>query len=246
MNGPPEFSTLFSNAASCNRAYRAESVWCPGCEWQCHKTVVVRTVGERTPSAAFITCDEEPDHGRISVPLRSLVQYAATLSGVSGFLPARWNLGRHDHRPPGRHSSWGPSRAGTGLVRSLLSLDARAADAAGGPTTGERGPRPALGRRRPIDRQGPYSASRQSQGGGIAVARVTARRIEPCGVSGRADARARHEAIFREAKRRRRGATEDSWTAIATAIAATDLAKAEQGRRLSAATVRRIVTKRRR
>ena len=50
---------------------------------------------------------------------------------------------------------------------------------------------------------------------------------------------------LREAKKRH-AAGEGSWTAIATAIAATDLASAEQGRRLSAATVRRIITEMRR
>ena len=91
---------------------RAELVWCPGCEWQCHKNVVVRTSHALQGTEAFITCNEEPDHGRISVPPRSLVQYGATLSGVS-----RFNLGCHDPRPPARPSCWESSRAGMDLAR---------------------------------------------------------------------------------------------------------------------------------
>jgi hypothetical protein len=52
---------------------------------------------------------------------------------------------------------------------------------------------------------------------------------------------ARNKAIFREAKKRRAD-TGESWTGIATAIAATDLARAGQRGRVNSATVRRIIT----
>ena len=59
------------------------------------------------------------------------------------------------------------------------------------------------------------------------------------------ETQARNHAIFTEAKKQHsaRGA---SWTAIADAIAATDLAKAGQRRRVSAGTVRRIIAEMRR
>jgi hypothetical protein len=65
------------------QSHRTDSVVCPGCEWQCHKAVVVRSMSAAPRRQAYIICDEEPGHGRISVPLRSLVQYSATLAGVS-------------------------------------------------------------------------------------------------------------------------------------------------------------------
>jgi hypothetical protein len=52
--------------------------------------------------------------------------------------------------------------------------------------------------------------------------------------------RARHKAIYEEANRRR-AAREGSWTAIAAAVAETDLALTPSGRRLSAASLRRII-----
>jgi hypothetical protein len=55
----------------------------------------------------------------------------------------------------------------------------------------------------------------------------------------------RNEAIFREAKKQR-SAKAASWSAIANAIAATELAKTDRGSRLSAATVRRLITEARR
>ena len=52
---------------------------------------------------------------------------------------------------------------------------------------------------------------------------------------------ARNNAILREAKKRR-AATRESWTTIATAIAATDLSKTGDRRPVGATTVRRIIT----
>jgi hypothetical protein len=53
-------------------AHRAESVVCPGCEWQCHKAVVVRKAKGSPEPLALIDCDEAPDHGHVFIPLRSL------------------------------------------------------------------------------------------------------------------------------------------------------------------------------
>ena len=98
-------------------AVRANSSWCPGCEWQCHKPVVSRTNTVHLETRAFIICDEEPGLGRISIPAPSLVQYEATLSAVCGFIAGRMALGTQRHPRLGPHSCWGQSRGGTALVR---------------------------------------------------------------------------------------------------------------------------------
>ena len=223
---------------------RAESVWCPGCERQCYKSVVVRTLGGRTPSAAFITCDEEPGHGRIAVPLPSLVQHAATLSGVCGFLAGQMQLGPPRSSAAGACFLLGTIKGRHGPRRITVDLDAGQVmlhvgqqhvsvvsvlrwSGVGLSIDKERIQRLA-------NRKDAASWSRVSRPPDRTMRHKRAR-----------NTRARHEAIFREAKRRY-AAQKDTWTAIATAIAATDLAKAEQGRRISAATIRRIVTLKRR
>jgi hypothetical protein len=65
-------------------ADRARATTCPGCEWQCQKHVVVRNVG--SISRAFITCDEEPELGRICVSLRSLQRVMTDLRTLSLFV----------------------------------------------------------------------------------------------------------------------------------------------------------------
>jgi hypothetical protein len=63
-------------------AGQAESIVCPGCEWQCHKTPTIRrdAAGRRQ---AYVSCDEEPSLGRIRLPLRSLIQHKATFRMLS-------------------------------------------------------------------------------------------------------------------------------------------------------------------
>lgn len=76
-------------------ADQAQSIVCPGCEWQCHKIPTVRLdAGGRR--RAYITCDEEPKNGRIRVHVRSLDQYQSNarrlsecLAGLMGFESAR-------------------------------------------------------------------------------------------------------------------------------------------------------------
>ena len=65
-------------------AHRVNALCCPGCDWLCHKPVVVRK--SSADPLPFIACDEQPDHGRIFVPLRSLAQYTATLAGIACFI----------------------------------------------------------------------------------------------------------------------------------------------------------------
>jgi hypothetical protein len=74
-------------------AERATSLVCPGCEWQCHKTVAVRSSGVRANAQAFIICDEEPDLGRISVAPRHLTQYRTTMAAVCSFIGGSMGLG---------------------------------------------------------------------------------------------------------------------------------------------------------
>lgn len=222
------------------QAGRAEAVTCPGCEWQCHKTVVVRSAQARSGIRAFITCDAEPALGRISVPRPSLTQYATTLRAIGAFITA---IMRFDMLRPslsgasfllgevkGRH---GPRRVSIILDNGHLLL--------------------AIGQQHePLIRLLQWFES------GLAfdsrhIQRL-ANRKEPAQIALSAAyqpdrtlqkarsrrRRGRDEAIFREAKKRHAD-TGGSWLTIATAIAATDLAKDGQGRRLRPATVRRII-----
>ena len=60
---------------------RSEAITCPGCEWQCHKAVVVRQAGNGT--RAFIFCNEEPDLGRVPVFLDRLQRFATDLKALA-------------------------------------------------------------------------------------------------------------------------------------------------------------------
>ena len=223
---------------------RAESLWCPGCEWQCHKTVVVRTAGAHLCPQAFITCDEEPGHGRIFVPLRSLDQYAATLSGVSGFIASQMKLGL---RRSSVASAWyllgtikgrhGPRQLSVGLDAGRLVLRVGRQQESVAQVVSWIGAGLWIDKvhiQRLANRKGAITPSGALRAPGHSPRQERARRT-----------RARHDAIIREAKKRHAN-RQGNWTPIATAIAATDLAKAEQGRRLSAATIRRIITQMRR
>jgi hypothetical protein len=72
-------------------ADRAKSISCPGCEWQCNKRVVVRKAGDT--SRAFITCDEEPDQGRVQVLMASLARVAVTLPALSQIVASALDIG---------------------------------------------------------------------------------------------------------------------------------------------------------
>lgn len=205
---------------------------------------MVRTASVHASTQAFITCNEEPGHGRISVPLLSLVQYGATLSGVCSFIAGQMQLG-----PPrssaagasflmgtikGRH---GPRQVSVGLDAGRLMLHVGQQQ--------ESVVRVLLwvGVGLSIDKKHIQRlANRKDAVSWSHVSRPPDRTMRH---KRRRSTGARHEAIFREAKSRH-ATHQGSWTAIATAIAATDLAKAEQGRRVSAATIRRIVTEKRR
>jgi hypothetical protein len=118
-------------------AQRAEVVVCPGCSWQCHKPVVVRSGGTRTGGQAFIVCDEEPDYSRQPVSRRGLDQYSATVYGLSACL-----AGETGWRPPGssRHgtSLFGDCQRSARVPGHFRKLARRAPLSARGPTA--RGP----------------------------------------------------------------------------------------------------------
>lgn len=220
---------------------RSKAITCPGCEWQCHKNVVVRKPSERAQKWAFITCNEEPDLGRISVLPESLTQYAATLPSIAAFIAGALQLG--SPRPSSSGSSY------------LL-----------GQVKGRRGPRPVsvtvfdsrlflvVGQQQELlIRVLRWSAS------GLSinlehVQRLANRKEHAHAVTNtsyqpdrtRQKARSRQKRkrdaeIFREAKRLR-AASGGSWTLIASEIAATALAGSGQEKRLTAGTVRRIIT----
>ena len=225
-------------------AQRAEAVVCPGCSWQCHKPVVVRTGRTRTGTQAFIVCDEEPDHGRQPVAARSLDQYRATLDGLSACLAveiARKSLGSSRHGASfllgtvkGRH---GPRDVFISLIEGRLFLRVGQQHESLVDALSWTGARlsvdMALVRRLAHRKEPPqrakaaWESDRTQQ---VARARET---------------QARNEAILREANRRR-SARAGTWSAIAAAIAATTLAETEGGFRLSVGTVRRIITEARR
>jgi hypothetical protein len=76
---------------------RASTVMCDGCEWSCVKPIVVRIKSSDRSRAAFITCDEEPDLGRIAVPLERLAQYRTTIGAMARFLARALNISRDRH-----------------------------------------------------------------------------------------------------------------------------------------------------
>ena len=225
-------------------AVGADSSWCPGCEWQCHKPIVSRTITYRAETRAFIICDEEPGLGRISIPAPSLIQYVVTLSAVCGFIADQMALGAPTPSAAeasfllgiikGRH---GPCSITMGLDggRLMLRLGGQQeplANALFWDCCGLSIDRALV--RRLANRKGAASPSRMS--------RPPDRTIQQKRVR---NTRARHKAIYEEANRRRAAARKSSWTAIAAAIAETNLALTPSGRRLSAASIRRIIADRR-
>jgi len=66
-------------------------VWmCEGCHWCCFKPVIVKR--QTWSRSAFIVCDEEPDLGRIGVPLGQLQRYRSSISLLATFLRKEFNL----------------------------------------------------------------------------------------------------------------------------------------------------------
>ena len=171
---------------------------------------------------AFITCNEEPDLGRIAIPMRNLAQYSTTLSAMSKFIAGQMALGNPRPSAAGASFLLGTIRGRNGNCPMTVGLEARRLMLR---VRGEQEPLvhallwDSVGL---VDRQGPYSTAGKSQ-----RCRVTTRASRPPDRSIRHDGvrrtGARHRAIFTEAKNRR-AAGEGSWTTIAAAIAQTNLA----------------------
>ena len=234
---PPGILEHFVSLGILRPAHRASALYCPGCDWHCHKPVVVRKT--KTAPLAFVSCNEEPDHGQISIPLQSLAQYTAILASIASFISELMALGPSRASGGGglfllgtikeRH---GPRDISLGLYEGRLALQ--------------------VGRQREnlvrilrwidnrafVDVAHIRRLARRKDGGQASGAHYLPDRSRQ-----RARTRqtqARNEAIFRDAKKRRAN-TSESWTAIATAIAATDLARDVDSRAVSAGRLRRII-----
>jgi hypothetical protein len=79
---------------------RAAQVFCNGCEWSCLKPIVVRTLPNGRKSRAFVACDEEPDQGRVEVPLERLKRYIATIDSAARLVGRSLGLKSSIHRAP--------------------------------------------------------------------------------------------------------------------------------------------------
>ena len=87
-------------------ANRADVVICPGCEWQCHKAVSVRTSAANRVKTT-IMCDEEPRHGRIPVALSLLDRFATSLRTLAGLIARELELETHSPSASGSFYSLG-------------------------------------------------------------------------------------------------------------------------------------------
>jgi hypothetical protein len=217
---------------------RVEAVVCPGCEWSCQKELVVRSRGSQRQ--AYVICDEPPDLGRIAIA--AIVPYQTTLRALAVFVGAR--LTASTPRPSHMGSSfglgtlkgrYGPREVALVLHDRRLILRVGGHEAAlldilrweGEALTLDQGHvRRLAARKGQQDDQSTPRAYRPDRSG----QRLRSRRIE-----------ARNRRIAEEAQRLRKAGA-GTWTAISNRIAGTSLAQDEQGRRISAATIRRIIS----
>jgi hypothetical protein len=213
----------------------AEAIVCPGCDWRCHKRISARKTAAGQ-LLAYIVCDEEPAHGQILVTDHERARYHASLSGLAR------------------------------LIADLLGQETPKASASGsifllGTINGRHGAREvciALDdgrlRLRVGQRSLPLVDVLSWNSEGFAIDKKRVRQFAGRKLSGRGSAKsdrtrqqqrsrataARNRAIFLEAKRRRASSGEN-WSNVSEAIARMQLAKSSSGRRLSGASVRRII-----
>lgn len=217
-------------------ADRAEAITCPGCEWQCHRRVLVRRAGDL--SRARIMCDEEPRHGWIPVDLRRLQRFETDLRTLALLVATELKVGAPKISRSGAIYALGEVKGRHGKRPALVGIEA------GQLVLGVGEQRELMARilawapsglvldtkhvQRLIDRKdGKTTAGREY----VADRSEQKRRAD--------ETRKRHAAIFREAKQRHtRGA---KWSHIADEIAGTELAPY-----LTGDTVRRIITELRR
>lgn len=109
----------------------AQVLECGGCERHCIKPVHVRARPDGQGAAAFITCDEPEDHGRIPVELGRLEQWqaisavsAATLAQALGercadIGSAQWRKEKARTAANTRHNKPGGSREKQEQIRAI-------------------------------------------------------------------------------------------------------------------------------
>lgn len=76
------FGNLLASGVLVRSSTRTASTICRGCEWHCSKPVDVRRTRAGV-TRAFIVCDEEPEYGRIPVPIGRLALFSASLRSLS-------------------------------------------------------------------------------------------------------------------------------------------------------------------
>jgi hypothetical protein len=207
---------------------RIEAVVCPGCEWSCQKALVVRS--HDTHSKAYVVCDEQPDLGRIAVE-RAVVMFVGAYLTASTPRPSRTGSSFYLGTLKGRH---GPRELALLLQDGRLTLRVGDHEAALVELLRWEGEALAIDKghvRRLAARKG-YRADRSSA---RAYRPDRSRQQER---SRRTEKRNRR--ILQEAKRLRKAG--ETWTAISTRIASSSLAQDDQGKRISGATVRRIIS----
>jgi hypothetical protein len=215
----------------------AEAIVCPGCDWQCHKRIATRkTAAEKV--RAYIVCDEKPAHGVIFVSDQERERYHASLSGLARLIADL--LGQRTPKASASGASFllGTFNGRHGTREVCLALD-------GGRL-----------RLRVGQHSLPLVDVFRCESGGFTIDKKRVRQLANRKISERQSARSdrtrqqqrsramvsRNRAIFREAKRRR-SSNDESWSRVSEAIARMDLAKSSSGRRLSAASVRRIISR---
>ncbi len=99
---------------------RAMSAICTGCEAQCHKPVIARRKPGTNALSAFIVCDEEADHGRISVRLSRLDQFQGSLATAARCVATAFKLGTREPRNVSGHFVPLGSRRGRNGPREVV------------------------------------------------------------------------------------------------------------------------------
>jgi len=218
-------------------AAHAEAVVCPGCDWQCHKRVSVRKMAAAPVPVAYISCDEEPDHGAIFIDVRDRVQYRATLSDLSGFIAKLLKLGPPRASASGATLFLGSMGGRHGVREVSIALDAGRVHIRIGRQSLPLVEVLSCDRETfAIDKKRIYQLAHRK------LASETSSRSDRSRQQRRSrEIIARNRAIFHEAKRQRE-ATGESWSRIAATLAIWPLALTNTGRKLSAARVRRIIS----
>jgi hypothetical protein len=223
------------------RASRSTSVLCDGCELNCCKPIVVRISSTNRSVRAFVNCDEEPDLGRILVPLERLKRYRLTLAMLATFIRQALGISSPSFVEKSKSIRLGQIKGRYGFRQVWIQLD-------------DERLKLRVGRQ-----EGPIASLIRWEGGKICIDRAGTLRLanrkervatptsgnQPKGTKQRQRKRhktARNGRILREAKRLRRGRI--SWIKISEQIAQMDFVKKGSGHSLpiTASTVRRIIS----